>query len=241
LFSRRPTWLSHRSLPVITKTREIPWLPASKSREKPVPQPQQPIEEARSLLLQGFLAKQELSGLMDYARLRARDFHASQVVANAEPAYQRHRRSRVLLDAGTFHEILEKRIKLCFYRILQALNHPFFHISRVESQITASNDGDYFRLHNDNTHGCAPSREITFVYFFHREPKPFEGGELILYDSCKESGGSHVPVRIRRRITPSQNAIIFFQSSCIHEILPVQCPTGLFSDSRFTLNGWVHR
>jgi SM-20-related protein len=186
----------------------------------------------RAVIFEEFLIWEELSALMEYTIVREHDFRTSRVVAHSDPAYQDHRRSRVLLDAGPFHEVIAERIKFYFTRIVEGLECSHFDVARVESQITASNDGDYFRLHSDNTRGCAPSREISYVYFFHREPKPFHGGELVLYDP---------QVVIGERINPEQNDIVFFRSSCLHEILPVGCSSSRFCDSRFTINGWIHR
>jgi SM-20-related protein len=198
------------------------------------------LEVARSIVLDEFLVRDELIALMEYVNGRREEFRASQVVGRSGPGEQDYRRSLVLMDSGPFHNLFSERIQFYFPRIVRALNHPYFEISRVESQITASNDGDYFRIHNDNTHADAPSRTITYVYFFHREPRPFRGGELILYDSPRH-GDSVVPAAIRRRVTPEQNTIIFFPSSALHEILPVICESRDFRDSRFTLNGWLHR
>jgi Rps23 Pro-64 3,4-dihydroxylase Tpa1-like proline 4-hydroxylase len=44
-----------------------------------------------------------------------------------------------------------------------------------------------------------------------------------------------------RTIVPQQNQAVFFLSSLAHEITPVECPSGAFADSRFTVNGWFHR
>jgi hypothetical protein len=53
---------------------------------------------------------------------------------------------------------------------------------------------------------------MTFVYFFHREPNQFEGGELRLHDSGKRvnqplSAGGY------QTIVPQQNQIVFFPCS----------------------------
>lgn len=194
---------------------------------------------ARSIIYDEFLVWEELAALMEFSRQRERDFRQSQVY-NPGGDSDSYRRSRVLLDTGRFHRLISERINFYLPRILRALNHPFFDVSRLESQITASNDGDYFHMHNDNTHANWPSREITYVYFFHREPRSFQGGELVLYDTKEEVGVSRA-IAIRRRVIPEQNCIIFFESSCLHEILPVRCPSRLFADSRFTMNGWLHR
>jgi Rps23 Pro-64 3,4-dihydroxylase Tpa1-like proline 4-hydroxylase len=190
--------------------------------------------EALCVVLEELLVWEELSALMAYARAREGDFRPSGVVAGSDPAYREHRRSRVLLDAGPFHGIVSDRIRFYFDRIVRALGLARFEVSRVESQITASGDGDYFRLHDDNTRGCPPSRAVSYVYFFHREPKPFQGGELVLHGA----GG------VTTSVVPAQNEVVFFPSACLHEVLPVRSPPGSFggfADSRFTVNGWVHR
>ena len=109
----------------------------------------------------------------DSARARSsRERHEDD---GSDPGY---RRSRVTLEIGPFGDLFAERIRSYFGQIRRALHLPPFDIRRIEMQVTASNDGDFFRIHNDDTHANAPSRRITFVYYFHREPKPFSGGEL---------------------------------------------------------------
>jgi Rps23 Pro-64 3,4-dihydroxylase Tpa1-like proline 4-hydroxylase len=183
-----------------------------------------------SVVLDEFLVWQELSAVMAHAAAHELAFHASHVVAGTDPAYREHRRSRVLVDVGPFHAVIADRLRFHLAHITDALGVPRFEPSRIEAQLTASGDGDYYRLHDDNTRGCPPTRAITFVYFCHREPRPFDGGELVLHEP-----GGPAP------IAPAQNTVVLFPSSLPHEILPVRCPSGRFCDSRFTLNGWIHR
>ena len=194
------------------------------------------IHTGCSVVFEEFLVWEELSRLIDYSLTREDDFRISQVVAGSDPAYRDHRRSRILLDTGQHHEVICERIAFYLPQIVRALAMPMFTPSRVESQITTSNHGDYFKLHEDNTRGCPPTRELSYVYYFHREPKRFEGGELLLYSLPGESA-SVTP----ERVAPSQNTIVFFASARPHEVSPVTCATGAFSDGRFTLNGWIHR
>ena len=44
-----------------------------------------------------------------------------------------------------------------------------------------------------------------------------------------------------RLVQPLQNQLVCFPSGCLHEILPVVCPSGAFEHSRFTINGWFHQ
>jgi Rps23 Pro-64 3,4-dihydroxylase Tpa1-like proline 4-hydroxylase len=128
-----------------------------------------------------------------------------------------------------------ERIRCVLPRVLCQLGIEEFPITHVEAQITASNDGDFFALHSDDAQEAIASRRVTFVYFFHREPSPFEGGELRLHDST----GDHSPGY--QTIVPRQNQIVFFPCSVSHEITQVACTSRAFADSRFTLNGWLHK
>lgn len=189
----------------------------------------------QAVVWEEWLSPQELNSLTSYVKARRNDFKPSQV-ARPDDDDDAYRRSVVLMDTGPFYALFRTRLMYYLPRILRALDHSTFDVKQVEAQITASNDGDYFKIHNDNTHANWPSREITYVYFFHRQPKSFTGGELVLYDTPAESEEP----RERRRVVPQQNAIIFFQSSIFHEILSVRCPERTFDASRFTLNGWLH-
>ncbi len=151
-----------------------------------------------------------------------------------------HRRSRVLVEFGKHQSVIVDRLRACLPQALRKLGHDTFPISRVEAQITASNHGDFFHWHCDNGAEEIASREITFVYFFHREPKQFRGGELRIYDSRWENN-QYVPTANYRVIVPEQNQMVLFVSSLAHEITPVECPSAAFADSRFTVNGWLHR
>ncbi len=73
-----------------------------------------------------------------------------------------------------------------------------------------------------------------------QEPKAFSGGELLLYNS-KIENNLYVNAESFTKIEPRNNSIVFFLSRCMHEVLPVNCKSKAFADSRFTINGWVRR
>jgi SM-20-related protein len=197
---------------------------------------------ARCVVLDEFLAPAELETLMAYTMAKEGEFQLSEVISPdiGGAVDFEYRRSRVLQELGPHREVLVNRVQAFLPRIVEQLNREPFSVTRVEAQITASNDGDFFRWHNDNGQGEIATREVTFVYFFHREPKQFHGGELRLYDS-RWANGMYRPESTYRTIVPQQNQMICFLSSLAHEITPVECPSGTFADSRFTLNGWLHQ
>jgi hypothetical protein len=201
------------------------------------------ILPAPCVLLDEFLAPEELQELMRDTLKREMEFQISEVIAPGVPggvADFDHRRSRVLMDLGRAREVLLGRLQGCLPGVLRKLGQDSFRPSHAEMQITASNDGDFFHWHSDNADETIASREITFVYFFHREPKQFRGGELRIYDSRWENGACF-PTENYRAIVPRQNQVVLFASSLTHEITPVECPSKAFADSRFTVNGWFHR
>jgi SM-20-related protein len=201
------------------------------------------IVRARCVVLDEFLAPQELEELVGYALQREAEFQSSELVSpSGEPGMidYDHRRSRVLMDLGKHEEIILDRIRGVLPRVLDQLGIEPFPVTQVEAQITASNDGDFFRAHSDDSEEIIASRRITFVYFFHGEPRQFEGGELRLHDS-RGKGERQVNSGSYQSVVPQQNQIVFFPCSLLHEITPVECRSRAFADSRFTLNGWLHK
>jgi SM-20-related protein len=198
---------------------------------------------AQCVILDEFLASSELNTLRQYVLEHKTQFEISEVlspgVTGSAVDYE-YRRSRVLMDLGGHEKMITDRVLACLPRVLQKWGRDPFHISRVEAQTTASNHGDFFHCHSDNGTEAVAAREITFVYFFHREPKQFSGGELRIYDSRREND-NYVPTANYRTIVPEQNQLVLFASGLSHEITPVDCPSGQFADSRFTVNGWIHR
>jgi hypothetical protein len=202
-----------------------------------------PVLPAQCVVLDEFLAPQELQELTRFALEHEGDFNASEVVSphadNGVVNYE-HRRSRVLMDLAQHQDVMLERIKSVLPQVLDQLGMEPFNIADVEMQATASNDGDFFHFHSDNGSDRVASRYLTFVYFFHREPRQFEGGELRIHDS-RLKNGVYVSEGSYQSIVPQQNQIVFFPCELLHEITPVNCASQHFADSRFTLNGWLRR
>lgn len=211
---------------------------ASEARVGVLDQPE--VLRAQCVVLDEFLAPQELQELTSYVLQHETDFSASEVISPVGGVVDyEHRRSKVIMDLGPHQDVVLERIKHVLPAVFRKLGMERL-ITQTEFQVTASNDGDFFRMHADNAHEEIASRYLTFVYFFHREPKQFEGGELRIHDSCLQ-GGSYASAGTYQTIVPQQNQIVFFPCELMHEITPVECPSGAFADSRFTLNGWLHQ
>lgn len=194
------------------------------------------------LLLEEFFAPAEMSALWAFAMSREADFVASEVIGQEQEARRDTdvRRSRVLFDVSEVHPMITDRLMNVLPYVLSRLEMTAFPVREIELQVTASNDSGWFRAHHDSGHGAVNSRELTFVYYCHREPRSFSGGQLRMYGPVDDADSSQAQSSATT-ITPVQNSIVFFPSHYLHEVLPTHCESRQFADSRLTFNGWLHR
>ena len=204
------------------------------------------------MALEGFLLPGELESLVRHVQSHAGDF---------KTAVKRERRARILLNAGKIRRVIQHRVRSYLPWVLERLGILPFHVARIETMITASNHGDFLQKHADAPYGVFPfrprltpmarrvisrilrlkrSRVVSYVYYFHRTPRRFAGGELLLYPTGHQAGRVVFTTK-PRVIAPRHNRIVFFPSSTVHEVRTIRCPSREFADSRFTVNGWVSR
>lgn len=196
---------------------------------------------SRVAVFDEFLVGEEWRNLVDFTFGHGADFRPTQVLAHGEDRSDHDaRRSVVLFELDSYRDLFVERLKTFFPQILVRLAYPWFPVRHVEVQLTGTGHGEFFRAHSDDGSPEVETRAITFVYFFHREPQPFSGGELRIYDTAVD-GDRVWATGPFRSIWPLQNQVVFFPSYYLHEILPVNSPSGSFVDRRFTVNGWFHR
>ncbi len=174
--------------------------------------------------VEGFL-RDERQALLDFVLAQESAFRTATVnLGSTRAVIEGVRRAKILDDLGRFKDPFLARLRLLLPEAQAQLGQREFDPDRIELQVTASNDGDYFRLHQDG--GPDDTREITFVYFLHSEPRRFTGGELRVLSDI---------------VIPAGDRLVFFPSISVHEVLPLHVPASAFADSRFTVNGWIHR
>jgi Rps23 Pro-64 3,4-dihydroxylase Tpa1-like proline 4-hydroxylase len=107
-----------------------------------------------------------------------------------------------------------------------------FHPKRITIEAAVHLDGGKFTAHRD-CGGPVADRKISFIFYLHREPRKFTGGDLLLHDETGQLPGFS-------RIDPQHNSMILFPCSALHEVTPVQAPAGEILDGRITVHGWLH-
>ncbi|MGB7443340.1 MAG: 2OG-Fe(II) oxygenase [Coleofasciculaceae cyanobacterium] len=181
-----------------------------------------------------FLTRQENKKLLDYVEQQELNFAPnSPNTGNLDIG-----KALIINSSNQFSELIINRVKQIFSTVVNKLEISPFPVWDIENHLTAHNNGDYYKVHNDNGSPKTASRELSYIYYFHKEPKPFSGGELLIYDS-KIENNFYVKADSFKKIEPRNNSIVFFLSRYLHEALPVTCPSKSFADSHFTINGWI--
>ena len=181
------------------------------------------------------------SSLLDHVLANESGFAHSAVgkTGKVDPAV---RVSRILDDLGPFKALIEQRVLDLVPNLIKQLGLTPFTPTGVEIEAAAHGDGAFYRRHIDlftaKERSEKADRLISLVYYFHKNPKSFSGGLLRLYPSPGVAGRLD---ELAIDVTPEQDLAIAFSSWVPHEILPVSCPSGQFSDSRFAINCWVLR
>jgi SM-20-related protein len=202
------------------------------------------LRRPRFVVVDDFLSKQEHDELLAYALLSEPHFQKG-TVTTYEPGA---RENLVILNFGeTVHSrFIENRLLTWFPLLAKTLGMRVFPLAEIESHLTAATDGYYFKLHSDEA--PAIPRTLTCIYYLHREPRGFAGGDLRLYDCIEESGkdggedgGERRPSDTFTAVSPVANRLVVFPSEEFHEAMPVRCPSRQFADSRFAVATWLHR
>jgi Rps23 Pro-64 3,4-dihydroxylase Tpa1-like proline 4-hydroxylase len=112
----------------------------------------------------------------------------------------------------------------------------------VSISITSHLDGAFFTRHTDSdrsasTPSTARRRVLSFVYYIHRTPARWSGGDLLLFDETTRGSPPSVPDFTR--IVPADNLLVCFPPSRPHEVTPVCCGSDDVLDGRLTVNGWL--
>lgn len=196
------------------------------------------IIQPRWVQLENFLSPEENREALAIALDHRANFLESSTTTNAND----YRQSSVLYATyyADLYHLLRKRILKMMPRIVKELDIPPFLVSQVEMQMTAHGDGCFYKIHNDSGSPETATRVLTYVYYFHQNPKAYSGGALRIYET-DVGGPATEPSEKFADVIPANNSIVLFDSRVKHEVLPVVCPSRKFEDSRFTLNGWLRQ
>jgi Rps23 Pro-64 3,4-dihydroxylase Tpa1-like proline 4-hydroxylase len=166
------------------------------------------------------------------------DFDRGKVIVDGELAYHPDLRQGYISRDRLGRQLMPFRVRMdaAFAQIATELGIKPFKYNDIEFRLAAHGDGDFFKPHRDTFVGKnrpeGGDRLITAVYYLHAQPRGFRGGVLRIHPF-----GPGEPVAVQ----PVSNRLVAFPSFAIHEVSPVEVPSGAFADSRFSVTTWFRR
>lgn len=205
------------------------------------------IVESEVLLLDDFLKPEEHSQILSWIEKNQENFDESTFLVHGESVVDKDFRQSLMLKTNLdpVYDILIKSLAEYNSSLNEHFNCTVDSSQKYFCQLFASNDGAFFSPHRDNLYEAdefEKKKKATIVYYLNRSPKKFEGGELYVWDRYQDKNGKflfEVPEQ-GALIEPLNNRAVVFNGDCLHEALPVSCPSKEFMDSRFCIVIMLH-
>ena len=187
------------------------------------------------------LGAETVAALLDFVAERERDFEPGESY-NREKHEARLDTERLdclrLPDVGPFAAQVTERFTESAQEALAALRIGEAAVEPRELQLASYGDGGHFLPHIDTLEIRERVRVLSCVYYFTREPRSFDGGELRLYGFPSRSASEPVA---SVDVPPATDTLVAFPSWMRHEVLPVRLDSPDWLDRRFAINCWLHR
>ncbi len=190
------------------------------------------------IIVDDFLTPDLINALYRYTLDNKDKFREANIDSN-NPYYAPDKRATMVLDDLEQHKSLFVNFLYDnFDSFCKILEISSFKISKIEIKITNHVDGGFFRTHADNTALFGESgRVISWLYYFHRQPIQFDGGDLFAFDTDIENqsykDGSFT------KIEAKHNRFVLMPSCYYHTVSPTTLPSGNFDDGRMAVAGHI--
>jgi SM-20-related protein len=187
--------------------------------------------------IENFLGEMSATQLLDYAIAHEADFTPSALNRKGKSVVDRAaRKSMISTRLDRFADVIENGVTNALDSVLRQLKINNLLAHSYELEMVWHGDGGFFKRHIDMVCEEEPSsrRLVSMVYYFHRKPKAFTGGQLRLYPLATDSESYH-------DVEPCSDSALFFPSWFPHEVRPVHCRSRIFGDGRFAINCWVRK
>lgn len=188
-----------------------------------------------------FLAADAVAWMLDHVMANEEKLLPTRVGSSDELARRpEFRSSRHFGENGPNLTTLKDAVRAISAELTKTLRMKPFEVARVETDLVVHGDGGFYVRHIDTMRpGTGDPQDrlrlITGVYYFHAQPKAFEGGALRLHElGGPPDGAAHIDIE------PVHNSIVFFPAWMPHEVMPVRVSSRRFVDSRFSINCWLY-
>ena len=191
-------------------------------------------------IIDDFLGAEASARLVDFALANEARFAAARVhTSDKRNTIDQGFRDSVTFtgDFGPVIAPFHAALDAAFDRIAAEIGTNQFVRQPSELHMAAHRHGQHLPRHIDTLTGRAEplvkdQRAASLVYYCHRTPRAFSGGNLVMYAMVGDG---------RRVIEPRHDRLVAFPSFAPHEIERVEVPGNRFADARFALVAWLRR
>ncbi len=190
------------------------------------------------LLLENFLEEQAFTEARTLVAERGGRFAAAGIGSGQERRVDPDTRVANRATAGrALRELLLPQLARALreHSIEAFLKTGTVSLPSAEMDIVTYPQGGKYHPHRDAF--GAVNRVLTAVIYLHKEPKRFQGGDILLHDEPEDDRKS--PAWFTRYV-PAANSVIFFPSTCLHEVTQVFNDAEDPLDGRMAINVWMY-
>lgn len=187
-----------------------------------------PRERCRALLALALASRERFAPALDHEV--GTDEHGDPLVEKGRVALSRRKAfiAEARITDRAVRPWFEARLRAAFAEALRRMRLAEPREYSVGLGMSAHLDGGFYVKHRDNGSSGYRTKLLSFAYYFHRQPRRFSGGDLLLHD---EGAATFT------RIEPQHNSIVLFPAGCVHQIAAVGGGFDRFGDARFALHG----
>lgn len=203
-------------------------------------QPDQ-LQPAPFAIFDEFLTKDEREHFWQIAmKSKEASFEAGFMHEGAKIIDRQHRITDVIeLDDADKH-LFYGKIKPILDDLRFLLSKPAMPHKKIEVKMTAHSQGGFFGIHHDGfSESKGSTRYLSWLYYFHLQPKRYAGGDLVLFDSSRLRENHRFHEGKYTRYIPVDNQLVCFPSYFYHGVTPVELLQPGFECNRFAISGHV--
>ena len=217
--------------------RKAAWLSAMLRQEQLPFVPPSGVWPAPFVRIENFLPRTEHERVLAIALSLASRFQQARLGSGEHRHVDESRRRGLAIDqvgCDALRGLLVPRLRPLLSSIQERLRlctppppHRFSHID-----LAAYPHGNFGGAHCDTSPRPYPRLSLNAVYFFHRQPLAFTGGDLLLYDTDVETG---ISSRLAfSRIAPTSNSLVLLPASYFHAVTQVASRSSELRDARLS-------
>ena len=215
--------------------RKAAWLRAM-LRQEPLPfVPPSGVWPAPFVRIENFLPRAEHERVLAIALSLAPRFSKARLGGGEDRHVDESRRRGLAVEqvgCNALRRLLVPRLARFLSSIQERLRlgprtHRFSHID-----FAAYPHGNFGGAHCDASPRPYPRLNLNAVYFFHRQPLAFTGGDLLLYDTDVETALSSRAAF--SRIAPTSNSLVLLPTSYFHAVTQVASRSSELADARLS-------